>query len=490
MWQMRNISFALLASGLALAGCETNPATGERNFSLMSPKQERAIGAQEHPKILRAYGGAYDSAQLGGYVAQVGGTIASNSDMAGSGFRFTLLNSPIVNAFALPGGYVYISRGLMALANSEAELAGVLGHEVGHVTARHSAQRYSRAQVAGLGGLILGAVLDAPLANDLINLGGGLYLSKYSRDQEFQSDQIGVKYMSKAGYDPYDMGDFLASMGAQSALHAKIEGRKSDPNKVEYFSTHPNTADRVSRAHGYAANTGYSRGERPDRASTYLKMIDGMIYGDDPAQGFVRDRNFDHPEMRVHFTAPEGFRLVNQADGVYGQGPDGSVLKFDTASDFSNTKSVSRYLSETWAASLKVKVTNVQTGTVNGMSMATATQRISTKSGPTDLRLVVYQSAPDQVFRFMVMTKPEATSKLTPGIKGMINSFRKISASEAAKLKPLRIRVVRVQRGQTVSGIAKRMVFSDYKEERFRVLNGLSSREGLRAGQMVKIITE
>ncbi len=482
---------ALIAGGLVLSGCETNPATGKQEFSLISSAQEQALGAQEHPKILKAYGGAYNDPKVSGYVAQIGGTMAANSDLPAAGFRFTVVNSPIVNAFALPGGYVYASRGLVALANSEAELASVLGHEVAHVTARHTAQRYTRAQGVGLLGAVVGLATGSEAATQLFNVGGTLFVLKYSRDQEYQSDEFGVKYLHRAGYDPYAMGDFLSSLQAQSTLHAKIEGKESDANRVEYFSTHPNTSDRVARAYGFAGQTGLSRGERPRRSNTYLNAIDGMIYGDDPEQGFIRDRRFDHPKLRIHFEVPQGYRMSNQSSAVIAKGPSGSVVQFDAARNNANSSSISYYLTNIWAAGeLKVNIGNVQTRSVNGMNMAMGTGRVNTKSGAADLRLVAYDQGGGQVYRFMILTNPQASAGQWPGLQGMINSFRRLSQSEASKLKPLRLRVVTVQRGDTVSGLAARMAFSDFKVERFRVLNRLGPNQGLQAGQRVKIVTE
>ena len=185
---------ALSLALVALAACTTNPATGRNSFTgFMSPQQELQIGAEEHPKILATFGGAYDDAGIAAYVDEVGQRLARNSDLPELKLTFTVLDSSIVNAFALPGGYVYVSRGLLALARNEAELAGVLAHEIGHVTARHSAQRYSQTIIAGLGANVLGAVVGAP-AGQLAQLGAATYLSAYSRDQEFEADTLGVRY--------------------------------------------------------------------------------------------------------------------------------------------------------------------------------------------------------------------------------------------------------------------------------------------------------
>lgn len=213
----RTLTAAFAALGLLLLsvpGCvTTNPATGQQELTpFMSPAEESRIGAEEHPKMVARFGGVYDDIEIGAYVAEIGGRLVKNSELPNQEFRFTVLNSPDVNAFALPGGYVYVTRGLLALANSEAEFAGVLAHEIGHVTARHAAQRYNRAIATSLGTAILGAIVQSSGVDQLAQLGGELYLKGFSREQEFQADTLGVRYMSRAGYNPEAQASFLRSL--------------------------------------------------------------------------------------------------------------------------------------------------------------------------------------------------------------------------------------------------------------------------------------
>ncbi len=220
----RRLGMALLTL-LALAGCTVNPATGESSFTaFMSPAEEQRAGAEEHPKILKEFGGAYGDRAIGAYIDSIGQALARMSDLPNQRFTFTVLDNDVVNAFALPGGYVYVTRGLLALAGSEAELAGVIAHEIGHVTARHAAQRYSQSIVAGLGAALLGAVAGRGAA-DIAQLGSALYLSAYSREQEFEADILGVRYLARAGYDTGAMAGFLGKLQAHSALQARITGR-------------------------------------------------------------------------------------------------------------------------------------------------------------------------------------------------------------------------------------------------------------------------
>ncbi|MEM8785901.1 MAG: M48 family metalloprotease, partial [Pseudomonadota bacterium] len=302
---------------------------------LMSPEQEKKIGAEQHPKILEEFGGAYDVPEIGGYVAELGGRLVAKSEMAGQTFTFTVLNSPVVNAFALPGGYVYISRGLMALANSEAELAGVLGHEVGHVTRRHSARRYTRAvgagilsEVARIGGAIMRGDAAGQILGQVAGMGSQLYVLKYSRDQEYEADEVGILYIDRVGYDPFAMADFLDSMQDQSVLAAQLQGFAVDPNQVDYFSTHPNTGERVRRATQNALGTGAIAGDLPARRDAYLDLIDGLLYGDDPKEGLVVDGQFVHPDLRFRFDVPDGFSVQNSPSAVRGRHESGGQFVF------------------------------------------------------------------------------------------------------------------------------------------------------------------
>jgi len=202
MMNMNRVPLAALLIGalLATAACTTNPATGKKDFTpFMTPSQERAIGAAEHPKILQQFGGVYNDPELSAYVTRVGGKVAANSELSDQPWKFTVLNSHIPNAFALPGGYVYVTRGLLTIMNSEDELAGVLGHEIGHVTARHSAKRYSNAMLVGVGSGIPSASTDNKILQQAASVGGALFLSSYSRKQEYQSDDLGIRYINRTG---------------------------------------------------------------------------------------------------------------------------------------------------------------------------------------------------------------------------------------------------------------------------------------------------
>lgn len=475
---MRTLLLAFVAgSSLGVQGC-------------MTAESAAQLGKSEHPKIIQAYGGTYNNAADADYVRMVGGNVAAQSALGKNAFQFTLLNTPIVNAFALPGGYTYVTRGLMALVNDEAELAGVIGHEITHVTKNHTAERYNRAQAAQIGAVLLGAATGSQDAMNLASYGSQLFLLNYSRDQEFEADKRGVGLLDKAGYDPYAMGDFLWMMGNQQALHAKIQGKEYDPSRVDYFSTHPNTTERVRRAHDFAKERGAVPGGKPRHGDRYLNNVDGMLYGDSPEQGFVRGQRFAHPIMKFEFFAPNGFNLQNSPVAVVGVGPNNASFQFDGAGDYRAGMSLSAYISGVWAKALQVNVTNPRTFSINGIAMADATTRVQTQNGVVDARLVAVQMKPDTVFRFLMVTPAQVTSSVQGDFNTMLKSFRRLSDAEAAKLKPQYLKVVTVQSGDTVSKLAGYMAFDDFRVERFLALNGMTSKDVLKAGQRVKIVTE
>jgi predicted Zn-dependent protease len=471
---------------LALTSCSTNPATGGSSFTaFMSPDEERRVGAQEHPKLVEAFGGSYDDPAIQRYVESLGRLLQRTSEQPEPPFKFVVLDSPIVNAFALPGGYVHISRGLMALANDEAELAGVVAHEIGHVTARHSAERYSRGVVAGIGAALLGVATGSKAVGNLAQMGAGAYVQGYSRSQELEADNLGVRYLSRGGFDATAMSSFLGSMGGEADLARKIAGKEGTDPASSLFSSHPRTADRV-RAAAEAAQAGAGAGSR-DR-ELYLERIDGMIYGDSPKQGFVRGQEFDHPVMRIRFTAPPGFRLQNGASAVVGEHKSGALLRFDADKLDNSSLSTSRYLTDVWAQGTRLD--GVERVDVNGFDGATGTAHVNTNSGELDIRLVALRGSASQVYRFMFLTRPKDTGTFDVPFRRTTFSFRQLSESEANALQPLRLRVVRVRAGETVQSLADEMAFDDFRVERFRVLNGLGPNQGVQAGQLVKIVTE
>ncbi len=481
----RRIAAALIAAAfIGVSGCTTNPATGARQIApIMSPADEAKAGAAAHPKILQAYGGAYDDERLGAYVAGVTARIVRATNQPENPYRVTVLDSPVVNAFALPGGYVYVTRGLMSLANDEAELASVIGHEIGHVAARHSAQRHTAAVGTSVLGAVLGAVVGSSAVNQVLGLGGQGLLASYSRDQEYEADLLGVRYLANAGYDPYAAADFLGSMNAREMLEAKLRNMPGSDARNSWLASHPATPARIEAALVHARDSGIARSAAERNRDAYLTAIDSMLYGDNPAQGIVRDRLFIHPALRFSFEAPPGFIIVNAPTQVTVQGPDRTVAKFDMGKKPAGQE-IGDYLGNNWASGVRIGA--VERFTLNGMKAATAPTAI----GDYNARLVAIEFAPEQVSRFILGTLPQTGQKHATALQDMVMSFRKISVAEARAAKPLRIRIVTARRGDSAASLSTRMSYAEHREERFRVLNGLDSGDSVVAGARYKIVSE
>jgi predicted Zn-dependent protease len=469
-----------------LSSCSVNPATGESTFTgLMSESEEIRIGRENHAKVMAEFGGPYEDAELQRYIDSLGQLLARASDRPDLNYTFTVLDSPVVNAFATPGGYIYVTRGLLALANTEAEVAGVLAHEIGHVAARHAAERQGQAVLASIPAIFAGILTGSDAVAGMVGAGGNAYLQSYSRDQEYQADLLGVRYLSRTNYDPYGMAGFLSQLQSNDRLDAILAGKPDLADQYSMTSTHPRTADRIQRAIQEAGGAQVS--DPMTEHDLYLSKVDGILYGDDPEQGFIRDRHFVHPVLRFTFDVPPGFHMINSSDAVIAQRADGATILFSAASQNSSS-SMLGYLVDEWAP--RLSLADAESIDINGMDAATGSDRLDTKNGVRDIRLVAVRHPSGNVYRFIFLTKPELTSALARDLRLTTYSFRSLSAAEAAKLRPQSIRVVTVRSGDTVESLAARMPFGEYAEERFRVLNGLEPGERLTAGQRVKIIVE
>ncbi len=464
-----------------ITGCSTNPATGDNQFTaLMSPQQEVQVGAQEHEKILKQFG-VYKNKKLQDYVTNVGNKVVQYTERPDVKYKFFLLDSPVVNAFALPGGYIYMTRGLLALANSEAEMASVLAHETGHITARHSAERYSRGVVTSLGAMILSSAVGSSGVSEALGVGSNLYMSSYSRGQEGQADSLGIRYLSRSGYTPTGMSSFLRNLQADTALQAVVDGKKAS-NATNYFSTHPATADRVNKTVNEARQ--YSQ-EGIVKHAPYLRMIDGMTYGDSAAQGFVRGNDFYHPELGFKFSVPQGYKLKNNPSNIIATSKNGAAIIFDFASNKSRSTAGS-FIRNTWMKDKKIsKIENIK---VNGMDAATSSIRGSLNGKTVDIRLIAIRWSESQFARFQIAIPSGLSATHMKELKKSTYSFNKMSKGDKARLKPYRIKLVTSRSSDSVASISSRMAYSDYREQRFRVLNGLGPNDKIVPNRLYKIV--
>ena len=406
-------------------------------FSEDRTAEEDAQGDKTYPQILAQTGGAIIDTDLTRYVDRLGQKLASYSSQPDAQWRFSVLDTPVVNAFATPGGYIYITRGLLALANDEAELAAVIGHEIGHVTAHHGAQRDSTGTRAGIG-VLLGAVIGG-LANgreglkDGIQIGANLamgYVAQNSQAQEYAADKLGIKLIAADGYDPSAQADFLDHLLASTELEAKLRGREYNPNRVSFFASHPATADRVRAAIREARKQGVVvDANAPRNEQDYLAAVSGMVFGDSSEQGFVRGRTFSHPEMRFTFTVPNGFVITNSAQAVLAEGPNRASFKL--AGDRDDGQNLRRFINRTWLPALAKDLRIGQPGkiqaiTVNGLEAVTVSVPARVKRGEIIVQLTAIRFE-GQILR-LTGVSPINEHATTEALADAVYSFRALSA--------------------------------------------------------------
>ncbi|MDE2437094.1 MAG: M48 family metalloprotease [Sphingomonadales bacterium] len=449
-------------------------------------KQE---GAKAHPQLVAEFGGAVSGPQAS-YVETIGKNIAVQSGLSNArgDFTVTLLNSSVNNAFAIPGGYIYTTRQLVSLMNNEAELAGVLGHEVGHVAARHSAKRQSAATkntiIGVLGTVLSGVLLGNSQVGQLLQKGfqqgSQLLTLKYSRSQESEADSLGVTYLKRAGYDPRAMATVLQSLANQNALEAKLMGTTN--SVPTWASTHPDPASRVQAALALAGANATGITNR----DTFLTRISGLTYGDDPKQGIVEGRKFTHPELRLAFESPNGFYMLNgtQAVSISGQSGKG---QFTTAPFSGDLDAYVRaaFGGLTDANQPKIDPGAIQKTTVNGLPAAYATASVDNGGSQVAVTVFAYQFDSTHAYHFVTIAQPGGTS----AFNSMFASMRRISAAEAAAVKPRKLVVIAAKAGDTVNSLAQRMAYTDAPLDRFLVLNALTSTSRISAGQKIKLVT-
>lgn len=447
---------------------------------------DKRTGAEAHPQLVQQFGGAMKG-PAADYVTRVGRRIAVQSGLSNSerDFTVTLLDSPVSNAFAIPGGYVYVTRGLLAIMNDEAELASVLGHEVGHVAARHSAKRQQTATITSVLAGIVGAVAGDSGVGNLIGRGAGvgadLITKGFSRTQEYKADDLGVRYLANAGYDPLASSDMLGLLGAQQSLDARISGKAN--SLPTWASTHPNSDDRVKRARGKAQETGKAgRGIRNNDA--LLDAVDGLAWGDDPAKGFVDGQEFKLPTQRLAFTVPRGY-AVNNTDAAVTISGNAGQASFSGGALGSG--GLDGYIGQVFSAlSSNIRHSQIQSGRANGVDFRYAFGQGNSNAGPLDVGVFAYR--PDNgatAYHFVTLTRSgQGIGPFEP----LVESMRRMTATETQGVRPLRVKVVKVKAGETADSFARMMAFPDAPLERFLVLNGLTRGETLRAGERVKVI--
>jgi predicted Zn-dependent protease len=486
-WRLARAAARALFLPLVLAGCQTaldqtydpsiRPSDTPQIRSEVQKNDPRAqLGAREHPRILATYGGEYKDEKTEKLVARIVGGLTAVSENPNQTYRITVLDSPSVNAFALPGGYIYVTRGLLALANDASEVAAVVAHEMGHVIANHGIERQRYEEAQSINTRVVNEILSDELASNVALAQSKLKLAAFSRRQELQADEIGVRLLAEAGYDPYAASRFLETMAAYAQYVA------ADPSKdqsLDFLSSHPSTPQRVALVRQHAAAIG-PEGTGDRGRGYFLDGIDGLLFGDRPQEGYVRGRVFMHPRLGIRFEVPPGFRIDNTAEAVLATGPNDLAIRFDGVDGA--RQSLAGYIASGWVTGLKPET--IRSTRINGLDAAIA--RASADKWDFDVTVI---RVGDRIYRFLTAA-PRGSSDLEPAASALRSTFRTLTPREAASLKPLRVRVVTVRRGDTVATVSARMMGTDRREQLFRVINAMAPNDQLVPGQRVKIISE
>jgi len=477
---MRRIVVAI-AGTLLLTHCAKNPVTGSKDFVLMSEQQEIQMGAQAHKDVMQEYG-LVENPELQAYVTRVGKGLAAKSHRPNLDWHFTVVDSPEVNAFALPGGYIYITRGIMSYLNSEAELAGVLGHEIGHVTARHGVRQQSAATAAGLGA-ILGSILVPGMDNQagatLLQQLSQSLVAGYGRDHELESDRLGAEYLAKTAYNPQAMVEVIGVLKNQELYDielAKKEGR--EPRRYHgVFDTHPSNDTRLKQVVGEANK--YKVANPREGREEFIRAMNGVYFGDSPDQGVFRSNALLHEKLGITVQFPQGWRVQNQPDRVVAINTQGTAL-VELKPGPKNAQPM-----DTLQKGLKLdQGARYESGNVNGNPAAFAAGAQQGK--PVLVAAINFNNTQ---YLLAGMAKDGTTyNQNRTALKDSINSFRSISQQERQLAKPHVIRVIQAQPGMTMASLAAQSPLGWSAESQLRLMNDLYPAGEPKPGQLIKIV--
>lgn len=458
--------------------CAKDYVTGKRRLVLVSESQELAMGQQADPSIVAEFG-VYDDAQLAAYVDGIGQSMVKVSHRPTLKFTFRLMDSPVVNAFAVPGGYVYFTRGILAHFNDEAELAGVMGHEIGHVTAQHGVEQATKQQLAGIG-LLAGTVLSTDFRrySDQAQQALGLIFLKFSRDDETESDKLGVEYSTKAGFDAQHMAKFFRTI---SRITEQAGG-----GPPTFLSTHPNPDNREQNV-GALARDWQQKVPGPkggtDRAA-YLRRIDGIVYGDDPRQGFVENGYFYHPELKFQFSVPSGWQVANQPSQVQMINAEkNAAIQFSLAKGASAQEAA-----QAFAQNAQAQVGRSGAVQVNGMRAYMLISDVQTQDGGT-LRLLSYFIERDSnIYVFHGYTTAALFDSQAPALERVMKSFDQLRNQAALTKQPRRVKIMTVDQAGDLRTVLTRAGMKSEELDELAILNGMYLTDRLERGALVKVV--
>lgn len=476
----------LAVSLLALSACTTLTSsniavsqTGDRPAPTVVPEgtdpDDAVIGRREHPRIVAAYGGIYSDRPAEIMVARIVGRLLAAADQPNAQFQVTILDTSEVNAFALPGGYIYVTRGILALASDTSELAAVLAHEIAHVTLRHARARTDRTRTTEIVDRVITSVFGGDTSTDATANRTRESLAAFGQSQELESDREGIKFSGKAGYDPQAAARFLGVMSRFASFSAGA-GQGTEG----FLSSHPSTPARIQKAIDIASSMFGKAGVGEVDRDGYLASIAGLTFGDSPAQGSIIGRRFVHPASKFTFTVPQGYALQNAQSAVVGVAGDGEAVRFDSA-DVQANVALADYLKSGWIAGLKTD--SVTSQTRNGIDMASGVAQ-------TDqwfFRVSVMR-LDGQVYRFIFAAKADST-RFAQGAAATLESFRRTTASDLANIRKLAIRIVRAKAGDTAESLAKQMNALSRGADLFYIINNLYPGDPITVGEQYKVVS-
>ncbi len=428
-----------MALGLLPIACATNPATGKLQLSFIGEASEIAMGRDADREIVASMG-IYEDPDIQAYVERLGKDLAAKSERPGLPWTFRVLDDAIVNAFALPGGYIYLTRGILAYLNSEAELATVLGHEIGHVTGKHSVNRISKSQLTSLG-MSVGMAVSPELRKfgGLAETSLGLLFLKYSRDDEREADDLGLRYMNKARYDPGEMPKVFAMLGS-------VSGSTNGGRIPSWLSTHPDPEDREARTEEEISRLRKSPGDLRVGHDTYLARIDDLVFGENPRHGYFKDRDFYHPELEFRFRFPEEWRGVNQRQRVAGISPsEKAILELTLDDADSNAGAL-----EEFAAIERLEVIDRWNREINGVPSIWASFKIGDGTTVLLRGTVAFLKHGGSVYRLLGYGREEGWTEDEKAVKSSLESFRRLTDPRALNVQPARIRTVKLSRALSI----------------------------------------
>lgn len=460
--------------------CSRNPVTGKKQVMFMSEAQEQALGDQSDPQIVAEYG-EFKDARLQAFIDQKGQEMGAISHRNKLTYKFRILDSPVINAFALPGGYVYFTRGILAHFNNEAELAGVLGHEIGHITARHSASQATKQTIASIfliGGMILVPQV-AEFANEL-SQGVGLLFLKFSRDNESQSDALGVEYSTKIGYDAHYMANFFKTLGR---LSDQAGGRRIPT----FMSTHPDPGDRYVQVGKMAAEW---QKKNPEASKvgrdSYLAMLEGLIYGDDPRQGYVENQVFYHPEMLFQFPIPSEWKTINSPSQVQMAPADGKAMLLLTLSSAKTLEEAAQLAAQNY----KLTVQGQEKNTVNGLpALAMRSEQVNEQDPNASVRVLSYFILYNNlIYEFHGVSTKAEFARYELLLSNSMRGFRKLTDQSKIQVTPELITLKKVDRSGTLKELLNGWRVPEKRHEELAILNSLQLTDVLEAGTWLKLV--